>query len=168
MSRRQGDSKMDSIIYNSRRTRRSPIGPAKEIARIVEHVLGAIEHYGRVQMGMFGPGSLAKAYRADFELLAAAQMHGVRLNVSWRRSLVFSALVRSDGKGGALCGKLQVERWDRYPGGRAWAKRLIAEFPERSQRLLHLAGGDTGDVIRAFLAAPPFVQGKASSNKARG
>ena len=154
---------MDQIFWNARRTKPSRIGDAKrnEIRRVVTHVMGAIEHNGRVPLAMFGLSRVAQVSRNDFVVrMLAADGHGVRLHVTWHGKLVFAAVLRSDCRGGALEGRLKVDRWDRYPGGRAWARKLTSVVPERSERLLKLPCGNTSDVIDAFLDSPPFVQPK--------
>jgi len=150
---------MDQIFWNARRTKPSRIGDAKrdEIRRIVTHVMGAIESNGRALSSLFGPSRAAQVSRGDFLLrMLAADGDGVRLHVAWHGKLVFAAVVRSDCRGGALDGRLQVDRWDRYPGGRAWARKLTSVFPERSERLLQLPCGNTRDVIDAFLNSRLF------------
>ena len=105
---------------------------------------------------MFGPSRVAQISQSDFVLrMVAADEHGVRLHVEWQGKLVFAAVLRSDCRGGALEGRLKVDRWDRYPGGRAWARKLTSVFPEGSERLLQLPCGNTSDVIEAFLHSPP-------------
>jgi len=154
---------MDQIFWNARRTKPSRIGDAKsdEIRRIVTHVMGAIENNGRLPRAMFGPSRVAQISQSDFLLrMLAADGHGVRLHVAWHGKLVFAAVLRSDCRGGALDGRLQVDRWDRYPGGRAWARELTSVFPKVSERLLELPCGNTGDVIDVFLDSPPFVRPK--------